>query len=814
MKRCEKGFVLTRNNITPQQMIIRDIINSIRFITRHKAFALINIAGLTIGIFCCLLIILYIHSELGFDRFHKNGDNIYRVVMHQPGNLVAGSSFDWWVVSPAILKPTWENELPEVNLVTRTITKKWNFKLDDQFMNEEVLVVDPEFLEIFSFPLHAGDKSSVLQDPFSMVISREMARKYFGEDDPMGRLMILNDGRQLTVSGILEDIPGNSHLQFDFLVSFQTLEAILERSLLSENWLHNSYRTYLTLHEDADLKLLDTKLRTYDIEGFNDNTWTFHLQPLYDIHFNRQIWGTGDKGTLLIFLTTGIFILFIACFNYLNLYIAHYRTRIRDVSIRKLFGAQRPLLIRQYFSESLVVVLIAYLIAVWVVKLVLPLFNATLEQNLHFGSIWNIQVLLVSLGLILLMAFISGVYPAIYLSRHRVADALRGGMTKLSKGRQQVRKTIVIVQFAISIALMIGSATIMKQLSYTENKDLGYQKENIIYLNLINLYYAEELSLMERMATFKQELQRHPDILAVALSTGIPSNVGWSNIPVWEGQSEDDNPFFYRMIVDYDFLDLYQIELESGRKFSKEMGSDNGNAYIINRAAAERMELRSPVGAGFGFDDKLGMVVGLTEDFYFESLHKPITPIGIGVLEEHYWSFVSIQVKNTGMHKTLAYIEDTWKSYVPGIPMDYAFFDEHLDRLYRKDRQISRSLNYLSLMALLISCLGIFGLMSLSLRERTREIGIRKVMGASFARLWNLLTKELLFLVFLATIIGGVLGWYLSIEWLKNFAYRCRFGFYVIVLSAAIALLISLLMISFKLFRSIATNPSDSLRTE
>lgn len=795
-------------------MLIQDIIASIRFIRRHKAFAAINITGLTIGIFSCLLIILYIHSELTFDRFHVNGKNIYRVVMHQPGNQVVGSSSDWWVVSPAILKPTWESELPEVELVTRTITKRWNFKLGDLYMNEKVLIVDPEFFEIFTFPLKTGDQSRVLQDPYSIVLSREMARKYFGEDDPLGRQMVLNDGRQLTVTGILEDIPGNSHLQFDILVSFKTLESILGRSLLSENWLNNSYRTYLTLHENTDLEFLDAKLRKYDIDGFNANTWTFHLQPLYDIHFNRQIWGTGDKGTIFIFLTAGIFILFIACFNYLNLYIAHYRTRIRDVSIRKILGAKRPLLMRQFFSESLVLVIISFLLAMVVVWLVLPLFNATLEQNIHFRSIWSIQVLLASLGLILLMAFISGVYPAFYLSRYQLTDALRGGMVKLSRGGQEFRTAIVIIQFSISIALIIGSATIIKQLSYANRKDLGYQKENIIYLNLINLYYAEEFNLMQNMATFKQELLRHPDILTVSASTGIPSIVGWSNIPVWEGKDKEDNPFFYRMIVDYDFLDFYGIQLESGRYFSREMGTDNGNAYIINKAAVDRMGFRSPIGAKFGFDGKLGTVVGLTKDFYFESLHKPITPLGIGVMDEYYWSFVSIKMRNTNIQKTLEYIEETWGKYVPGIPMDYSFFDEHLDLMYRKDRQLSRSMNYLSIMALFISCLGIFGLMSLSLKEKTREISIRKVMGASYASLLSLLTRDSVFIILLATIFGGTLGWVLSTKWLNNFAYRCRFGFDVIAIAGVLALLMYMLMVSFKLFRSITTNPAESLRTE
>jgi putative ABC transport system permease protein len=734
--------------------------------------------------------------------------------MHQPGNQVVGSSSDWWVVSPAILKPTWERELPEVELVSRTIEKVWNFRLGDQYLSEKVLVVDPEFLEIFTFPLSAGDRANVLAAPHSVVLSNRMAQRYFGKEDPLGRQMEMNDGTRLTVTGILRDIPGNSHLRFDILTSFPTLESVLHRSLLSENWLDNSYRTYLTLHENCVPELLDAKLRRYDLEGFNGQIWSFHLQPLYDIHFNREIWGTGDKGTLFIFLSAGIFILFIACFNYLNLYIAHYRTRIRDVSIRKMLGANRPLLVRKFFSESLAIVLISYVVALGVVWLVLPTFNTTLEQKLDFHSVWNWQVLLISTGLVILMAFISGVYPAVYLSRYRVAETIRGTILHLSRGGQQFRRVIVIVQFTISIALIIGSATIIRQLSYARDKDLGFRKENILYLDLINLFYAEDFNLMSKMDLFKQELLNQPDIQAVALSTGIPSMVGWSNIPVWEGKHKEDNPFFYRMIVDFDFMDLYGIRLDKGRYFQADMGSDNGQAYIINRAAAARMDLESPIGAGFGFDGTLGTVVGLTEDFHFESLHKAIVPLGIGVAENYFWQFVSLKVNGTRMPRILDHVEEVWKKYVPDIPMDYAMLDSHLDSLYRTDRQLSKSMNYLSMMALFISCLGIFGLMSLSLREKAKEISIRKVMGASGIALLNYLLRDSVRIILASGVLGGIFGWHLSRTWLDNFAFRCHFGWGVIALSVLLAFLIYLIMIGYRLFRAVSTNPVAFLRTD
>jgi len=796
-------------------MIHYDFKNALRFIKQHRGFSAINILGLTTGIFCCLLIILYIQSELTFDRFHRYGDNIYRVVMHQPGNRVVGSSSDWWVVSPAILKPTWENELPEVDLVTKTQSRSLTFRHSGQLIDEEILFVDSEFFDIFTFPLSKGDKNQALSDPNTIVISGKMAQKYFGGEDSMGKTLAVNDGRQLTVTGILKEIPENSHLQFDFLVSFKTLEAILGRNLLSDNWLNNSYKTYLTLNENTDLRQFDAKLRNYDIEGFNGNTWSFHLQPLFDIHFdNQMLYGTGDKGTILIFITVGLFILFIASFNYLNLYISHYRTRLKDVSIRKVAGATKYLLIHQFFSESFLLVFISYLISLVLVWLVVPLFSSFFGQVLNFQVIWSFHFFLASLFLIVLIALIAGAYPAIYFSRLHLLNTLKGGMVNLSKESQYFRKIIVVIQFTLSVMLITGAVTMLKQLRYIGNKDLGYEKKNIVCLNLMRLYFAESYNLTNQMKPLKQELLRNPNITAVSASTGLPCQVGWSNIPVWDGKEDDDNPFFYRMIVDYDFFDLYGIKLTSGRYFSKDLATDDGNAYIINRAAARRMGFQSPINARFGFDGKLGTVVGITEDFNFESLHKPVTPLGIGVKEDYYWQNISVKIKNSDIPKILEYIDGVWNKFVPDFPMDYNFLDDRLGQTYGKDRQIAKSMNYLSLLALIISCLGIYGLMSYTLKERRKEIGIRKAMGASFTLLAVLLIRDLLSIVCIAALAGGVLGWYFSTNWLNSFAYRIDWGIDIIIISSLLTLLLAITPVGLDLIRSIRTNPAESLRYE
>ncbi len=796
-------------------MIHYDFKNAMRFIKRHGIFSVINILGLSIGLFCCLLIVLYVQSEFTFDRFHKGGENIYRVVMQQPGNRVVGSSSDWWVVSPAILKPTWENELPEVGLVTKTQYRYLTFRQSDQLVDEQVLFADPEFLDIFTFPLNSGNRKQALNGVNTIVLSEKMAQKYFGDEDPMGKVLEMNDGRLLTVTGILKEIPENSHLQFDFLLSFKTLESILGRSLLSDNWLNNSYTTYLTLAGNTDLKQFDVKLRKYDIDGHNGKTWSFHVQPLFDIHFDNQLsYGTGDKGTILIFITVGLFILFIASFNYLNLYISHYRTRLKDVSVRKVAGASKWLLIRQFFSESFLIVFISWIVSLVMVWLIIPLFGSFFKQILNFQVIWSLQFFIASFALVILMAVIAGAYPAFYLTQMHLLNTLKGGKVKLSRQSQYFRKAIVVLQFTLSVVLITGAVTMVKQLRFVGNKDLGFERENIICLDLVRLYYDESYNLTNKMKSMKQELLSYPGITAVSASTDLPCSVGWSNIPVWEGQENDDNPFFYRMIVDYDYFDLFGINLAAGRNFSRDMKTDDGNAYIINAAAAKRMGFQSPLDARFGFDKKPGTIIGVTEDFNFESLHKPITPLGIGVRDEYFWNVISIKVKDGNIPGTLAFIEGIWNKFVPDYPMDYFFVNTKLNEMYGNDIQTSRSMIYLSLLALFISCLGIFGLMSYILKERTKEIGIRKVMGASFTGLAGFLTRDLLNIVFIAAVAGGILGWYFSTSWLSNFAFRIRWGIDIIIISSLLTIFLAIIPVSFNLIRSIRTNPAESLRYE
>ncbi len=788
---------------------------AVKLIKRHRGFTALNVIGLMLGISSCLLIILYVNFELGFDKFHENERNIYRVVMKQPGNQVVGSSSDWWIVSPYILKPTWENELPEIERVSRTTERNFSFKHNDQYSDEDILVVDPEFLDVFTFPLRSGNKKDALSHLYSIIISQKTAVKYFGESDPVGKVMAMNNGTVFNVTGVLKEIPENSHLKFNFLVSFQTLEAMNGESLVSNNWLNNGYRTYLVLHENSNIQKLDAKLKKYDIDGFNGKKWSFHLQPLADIHFNRQIKGTGDKGTLFIFISVGFFILFIAGFNYMNLYIAHYRARTKNIGIRKVSGATRTQLIAQFLSESFLLVFISYLASLLLVWLVLPLFDNFIDEELDFGSLLNYKLLITGFGVVFLMALIAGAYPAFYLSGLRISNGIKGGMEKFSKRAMVLRKGVIVIQFSVSILLLVGTITVYRQLNYASNKNLGYEKNLILYMNLDGIWYKDVDGVWKnRTETLKQELLKNANIIKVAGSTGIPTKIGWSNIPTWEGQAEGDNPFFYRLNVDEDFLGLYGIEIVQGKDFSAALPGERGNVYVLNQAAVKNLDFKAPVGTRFGFDKRLGTVVGVARDFHFESLHKPITPLGIGFTGNDNFNYLSLKINNSDIPGTIRYMENTWAKLSNNSALKYSFLDDQLSQLYRKDQQLAEGLNYFSLMAMVISCLGIAGVMSFSIKERTKELGIRKVLGAPFLNLLALLAKDIFIILGLASVVGGTLGWLGAVQWLTNFAYRIDMGFDIIIISSVATLLMAIIPLSFKLGKVVRANPVESLRTE
>lgn len=783
-------------------------------ILRHKGFTMLNVTGLTLAITSCILIALYVDFELSFDKFHNNRNNIYRVVMQQPGNLVVGSSSDWWIVSPYILKPTWENEIPQIHRICRTTERNFSFLNNNQSIDEPVLVVDPEFFDIFTFPLIQGNSKKVFNDPYAVVITQKLANKYFGNNDPLGKTFTKNDGKLFHVTGVLADIPENSHLRFDMLIAFNTIEAINGKSLLSDNWLNNGYRTYLTLQNNTSPQDLDAILHKYDVEGFNKQKWSFHLQPLADIHFNKLIKGTGDKNTLFIFVSAGAFILFIAAFNAMNLYIAHYRSRSKNISIRRITGATRLQLLLQFQTESLMLVLISFSIALLLACLMLPVFNNFIGIHLSYKALFKYQALTAGVGIIILTTVIAGLYPALYLSGLQITNGIKGGIEHFSKQATFLRKAVTSIQFAIAIVLIVGTITIYRQLHYIAHKNLGYEKELILYLSLDGIWYKDtDGTWRNRTETLRNELLQNTSIIAAAGSSGIPSQIGWSNIPTWEGQTETDKPFFYRLDVDENFLKLYNINIINGKPFEAGMPYNN-NVFILNEAAVKVLQVKDPVGTPFGFENKLGTVVGVAKDFHFESLYTTVTPLAIGLTNSDHFNYLSVKIKATDIPQTIRNIEKTWARLTNNTALKYGFLDDQLAQLYLKDQHLAESMNYFSFMALLITSLGVFGLMAFSVREKTKELGIRKILGAPTLNLLQILSKDILRVIGAAVIIGSLIGWHIAQTWLNNFAYRINVNISTIIFAAITTLLLATLPISFMLLKATRTNPIHTLKTE
>ncbi|MFC1724751.1 ABC transporter permease [candidate division KSB1 bacterium] len=777
----------------------------IRIIKRKKIYSMINLSGLTIGLTSCILILLYINFELGYDKFHENADNIYRVVMRQPGNMVRGSTTDWWVVSPAILKPTWERELPEIEIIARTTDLSAVLDINGQMFDERFLVADPEFLEIFTFPLKYGDKRTALNEPFSLIITERKAKSFFGEENPLGKTISAEGGKfKYKITGVFKDIPENSHLKFDFIASFKTLKTVWRRNWDSDNWLNNPYDTYLTLQENTDLKKFDEKLRKYDLEGFSNKTWTFHVQPLLDIHFNRDIRGKGDIRYIYIFSFIGLFVLFIACFNFINLTTARSASRAKEVGIRKVVGAYKKQLLQQLLGESILFTFIAMVFSVILIYFLLPVFNSLIGKELSFNVLFNTKFILSIIGITFLVGVISGSYPAVVLSSFQPVKVMKGSLDNSTRRTLFFRNSLFVLQFAVSVIMIISTITLYYQLQFIRNKKLGYNKNHIITLRNRVGYFE----------TFKNELSKNPDIVYVSLSSGTPTGIGWSNIPAWEGKDADDNPFFYRLTVDFDFFDLYGLEIVKGRKFSSEFNDEDGNAYILNEAAVKSLGWDDPIGKKFGFWEITGTVIGVVKDFHFETLHKQITPLGIGVKDSRNFGVLSVRINSENISNTISDIENIWKEFAPNYPFQYSFIDEQVDNLYKTEQKMALSFNYFTIIAIFIACLGLFGLASFIAEQKTKEIGIRKVLGADVSKIVTLLTKDFILLVLIANIFACPIAWYAMRKWLETFAYRIDINITFFVSAAVISLLIALGTISFQAFRAAAANPVDSLRNE
>ncbi len=790
-----------------------------RTLRRSKGFSLVNILGLAVGMAGCLLIFHYVRYERGFDRYHADADRIYRVVMHQPGNSASGT--EWWVVSPYIMAETLEREVPEVEDAARVLRTEAVVEVRGRkFAETKAYFADPEFLKIFTFPLLQGDAQTALNGPFSVVLTRTAAERYFGRQDPLGRSLAIASGgleREYLVTGVMADVPGNSHFTFDLLFSLNTIHTLWAQNDTGwkSEWGNNPFKTYVRLGRGASLRAVEQKLRRYDmtVKSYGVKTWTFHLQPLTDIHFrgryNGELGANGDVTYVYVFTAIAVFLMIIAASNFINLATARASARAREVGVRKVVGAGRRQLIRQFLSEALLLSAVALFAGGLMTALALPTFRRLVGSDLPLGILFEPSGLLFAAALAAGTGILAGLYPAFVLSGFRPARTLRGGASTGPRSASRFRNALVVVQFVISAALITGALVVRGQLDYMRTKKLGYQKDHILAINV----FADP-GFGRKIGPATREISALPGVKAVARSTGLPNAIGWSNVPHWPGQGSEDQPFFYRLGVDHAFFDLYGLEVVQGRPFSRRPGEDEKTAYVVNEAAVKRMGLKDPVGQAYGFWKMDGAIIGGVKDFHFQPLNVPIAPLGISILPDDRLWRMSIKIDSTDVPGTLRAIEAVWNKHADFAPFQYDFLDDMLDETYKKEQNLAEGFGSFTVVAIFIAGLGLFGLASHSAGRRRKEISIRKILGAGVPGIMTLLAGDFARWVLVAILLAAPVSYFALTAWLRSFAYRIPLSPAAFLFSAVLVATGAALAVSLHLLKAASAKPADSLRNE
>jgi ABC-type antimicrobial peptide transport system permease subunit len=782
---------------------------ALRNLIRYKGYSLINIAGFAIGIASCILILLWVQDELSFDRFHKNLDDLYRVVEEQ--HYSDGTVFPI-ARTPYPLGPALVEDYPEIICFTHfTFYGRILIEFqDNSFYESGFAFADPSLLKMFSFPLVEGDPEKALSGRNSVVISEDMAKKYFGAEDPIGKTLTMDNAIDFQVSGVFKNIPPNSHLQFDFLSPFETF---VKLAGWGTQWGNNSYYTYVQLEKNTHPQHIAQKIYEYIKKVHPQSGTKFLLQPVKDIHlhsdFAIDLGGKSENKAKYVhmFSVIAVFVLLIACMNFMNLTTARASRRSLEIGMRKVVGANRRKLIRQFLGESILVSFLSLLIAVALVLLVLPAFNRISEKNLSLNSL-DIGLLAAGLiGIALITGIISGFYPAFLLSAIKPIRVLKGSLRMGSKN-SAFRKILVTFQFSLSIGLIIGTFVVYRQLAFMQKKNLGYNQEQIVY-------FSERGKFWESYDTFKMELQRNPDIVGITAASSIPTHTVTSTSGVsWEGKDPEFNVLFTQFNVDYDYFETLEMEMVRGRAFSEEFPTDATDAFILNETGASLTGMEDPVGKKFTLWDKSGPIIGVVKDYHFKSLHAKIEPLVLRMFNRNWNRYVIIRINSGNITGTLRKIESAYEEHNPGFPFEFRFLDEALNTLYSSEMRTGTVFRYFMFLTVFISCLGLFGLASFVAEQRTKEIGIRKVLGATIPGIFFLMVKEFVKWVFVASAISWPLAYFLMDRWLKNFAYRTNIALWIFLISGALGLAVAVATVSFQSLKVSIANPVDSLRYE
>jgi putative ABC transport system permease protein len=782
---------------------------TLRMIRRQKGYSLINISGLAIGLTVCMLIVLWVADEWSFDRFNTNVGRIYRIYRDESATQMNSTS----ALTPPPMAAALKQDFPEVIMASRF--GHWERQLvtykDKSFNETRFMHVDPDFFSMFSFPLVKGNPDSVFSNPYSVVLTENTAAKYFGSEDPIGKVLTVNKSFDVIVTGIIHNESLNSSLEFDLLSPFEILlkESIGEKN--ADNWGFNSFGTYVMLEKTASAENLNQKLKGYLKKYTEEDTDELSLQPLTEIHLfsnlGHDLKNRGNIKYVWIFSALAIFVLLIACVNFMNLTTARSANRAKEVGLRKVVGAGRPQLIRQFFGESVLMAFIALVIALFLLELFLPLFNALSGKQLT--SSWRNNAALLSgfIGLTLLTGIFSGIYPALFLSSFQPIRILKG--TTHSSGTNPLfRKVLVIFQFSLSLFLIIGTLIISNQLSYMRNIDLGFNQEHIIHMSIHG-------DLHEKYGAIRERFLQNPDVLHVTASMALPTNIQSSpGTPMWEGRPPDAKMEIKADFVDYDYIETFEIPLVEGRSFSQKYSTDAETGFIVNEEAVRRMGLEEPaVGKKFGFWGIDGQIIGVMKDAHFQSLQYKIEPLVFKMFPS-WLSRMYVKFRSDNVAATLASLEKTWNEMNLGYPFEYRFLDEDFQNLYKTDATLGKIFQTFAALAVFIACLGLFGLASFISEQKTKEIGIRKVLGSSSTRIVALLNRDFLKWTAAANLIAWPIAYFTMTAWIRKFAYRAEIQIWIFLLSTVIGLAVALFTVSLQTLRAARANPADSLKHE
>ncbi len=776
---------------------------ALRNFYKHKSYSFINISGLAIGMACCMLIMLWVHDELNYEKFNKNIDNIFCIVNYSLNEANSNSRS-----LPALLIPHLKDKYAEIKHASRyKVSGRRLFSYNgNNVFEDNGGFADPELFDIFSFKALMNDPKAALMDVNTIILTKSMSERFFGSEDPIGKTIILENQFDFLVGAIIEDILINSSIRFDYLIQFENFGRF-DRVDMTDWGRRENYQGYVILHDNVDQVAFSEKIG-YELEN-NDKMETDKLK-LFP-YKNLRIFGLNNNGTLrfiLIFSAIAVLILLIACINFVNLTTAQSGKRAKEIGLRKVTGASKFMIRKQIYSELFVIVTIAFILAIILSIVLLPELNTLSGKSLSFSITDNSGLWVSMLGIALFTALISGTYPAFYLSSFSPVKVLKSG-TSTGSTNSSFRKLLVITQFTISIVLIISTIIITKQMSYIKNKELGFDKEHLVYIDLLgNLKTREGY-------TVKNELLRNSNIISVTVAQSLPNNaLNNAGGLDWEGKPADVRGAMNFISVEKDYFKTVGIEFIEGETFKSIPSNRELREFIINEKAIETMQIENPVGKSFKmWGSAPGKIIGIVNNVHNASLHQEIRPV-FYVQFPYFYNYMIINVKNENIHNTIGFIQEVFSKINPNYPFEYHFLNENIEHFYQTENQINRIITYFTMLAVFISCLGLFGLSLFMAEQRIKEIGIRKTLGATVANIVGLMSKDFLLLVAVSNIISWPVAYLIMNKWLQNFVYRVNPGAWIFILSGLAALVIALVTVSYQSIKAATANPVDSLRYE